>query len=91
MALRRLGRTAKAETCFQEALTAAREQAAKAWELRAALSLCRLYQAEGPPAAYQTARAQLAGVYAWFTEGFDTLDLQEAAALLAETALPTPF
>ncbi len=61
-ALRRLGRTAEAKTCFQEALTAAREQAAKAWELRAALSLCRLYQAEGPPAAYQTARAVGRGV-----------------------------
>lgn len=56
----------------------------------AALSLCRLRQArleeqgEGATAVYEAARAQLAEVYAWFTEGLDTPDLQEAAALLAE-------
>jgi predicted ATPase len=68
-----------AEACFQQALTIARRQQAKSWELRAATSLARLWQQQGKRAE---ARALLAPLYAWFTEGFDTADLQEARALL---------
>ena len=70
----------EAETCFQQALTIARRQQARSWELRAAMSLSRLWQHQGREAA---AYAVLAEVYGWFTEGFDTADLQEARALLA--------
>jgi predicted ATPase len=70
----------KAETCFQQALTVARRQQAKSWELRAAASLSRLWQHQGK---CQEAYDLLAPVYGWFTEGFDTTDLQEARALLA--------
>jgi predicted ATPase len=59
----------------------ARRQQAKSWELRAALSLCRLWQRQGKCAE---ARELLAPIYGWFTEGFDTADLQEAKALLEE-------
>jgi predicted ATPase len=59
----------------------ARHQQAKALELRAALSLARLWQGQGQRAA---ARQLLASIYNWFTEGFDTVDLQEAKALLEE-------
>jgi predicted ATPase len=72
---------AEAETCFQHALDIARRQQAKSWELRAAMSLARLWQQQGKRAE---ARALLAPVYGWFTEGFDTSDLQEARALLDE-------
>jgi predicted ATPase len=72
-----------AETCFQQALEIARQQQAKALELRAATSLSRLWQRQGERAA---AHALLAPIYGWFTEGFDTADLQEAQALLAELA-----
>jgi predicted ATPase len=71
--------TAHAETCFQQALAIARRQQAKSWELRAALSLSRLWQRQGKWAA---AYDLLAPVYGWFTEGFDTADLQEAKSLL---------
>ena len=72
---------AEVETCFQQALDAARRQQAKSWELRAAMSLARLWQRQGKRnAAYEL----LAEVYGWFTEGFDTADLQEAKALLDE-------
>ena len=75
--------TAQAETCLQQALTIARRQQAKSWELRAATSLSRLWQQQGKRAeAYDL----LAPIYHWFTEGFDTADLQEARALLAELA-----
>ena len=70
---------AEAETCFQQALETARRQQAKSWELRAAMSLARLWQRQGKRAA---AHQLLAEVYGWFTEGFDTADLQEAKALL---------
>ena len=73
--------TAEAETCFQRAVDIARRQHAKALELRAATSLARLWQQQGQHAA---ARALLAPIYGWFTEGFDTADLQEASALLQE-------
>jgi class 3 adenylate cyclase/predicted ATPase len=70
---------AAAEACFQQALALARLQQAKSWELRAAMSLSRLWQQQGKR---DEARELLAPVYAWFTEGFDTADLQEAKALL---------
>jgi predicted ATPase len=70
---------AQAEVCFKQALAIARRQQAKSWELRAATSLARLWQQQSKRAeAYEL----LAPVYGWFTEGFDTADLQEAKALL---------
>jgi predicted ATPase len=72
---------APAETCFQQALAIARRQQAKSWELRAATSLACLWQHQGKRAE---ARELLAPIYGWFTEGFDTADLQEAQALLEE-------
>ena len=73
----------EAETCFQHALDVARQQQAKSFELRAAISLGRLWQRQGKT---EQARQLLAEVYAWFTEGFDTVDLKEAKALLAQWA-----
>jgi predicted ATPase len=70
---------AEAEAWLQRALDVARHQEAKSLELRAAMSLSRLWQQQGKRAE---ARALLAPVYGWFTEGFDTADLQEAKALL---------
>jgi predicted ATPase len=69
----------EAEACFRRALTVARQQQAKSLELRAAMSLSRLYQKQDRQAE---ARPMLAECYAWFTEGFDTPDLQDAKALL---------
>ena len=74
---------AKAQVYFERALTVARAQQAKSWELRAAMSLARLWRDQGKP---QQARELLAPVYGWFTEGFDTRDLKEAKALLEELA-----
>jgi predicted ATPase len=73
----------EAEACLQQALTVARRQQAKSLELRAALSLARLWQQQGKRAA---AYELLAPIYGWFTEGFDTADLQEAKTLLEELA-----
>jgi predicted ATPase len=73
--------TEKAQGYFEHALGVARKQQAKSWELRAAMSLSRLWRDQGKP---QQARELLAPVYGWFTEGFDTLDLKEAKALLDE-------
>jgi predicted ATPase len=71
----------QAEACFQQALALARRQQAKSWELRTAISLACLWQQQGKHAeAYDL----LAPIYGWFTEGFDTADLQEAKALLEE-------
>jgi len=70
---------AQAEACFQQALAIACRQQAKSWELRAATSLARLWQQQGKRT---DAHQLLAEVYGWFTEGFDTADLQEARALL---------
>jgi predicted ATPase len=71
----------EAERCFRQALDGARRQEAKSLELRAATSLSRLWQQQGKRAeAYEL----LAPVYDWFTEGFDTADLQDAKALLDE-------
>ena len=71
----------KAEAYFERALAVARQQQAKSWELRAAISMARLWRSQGKR---QQAREQLAPVYGWFTEGFDTLDLKEAKVLLEE-------
>ena len=68
---------------FQQALAVARRQQAKSWELRAAMSLSRLWQRQGKRAE---AHELLAPIYGWFTEGFDTADLQEAKALLEALA-----
>ncbi len=72
---------AEAEACFQQAIETARELSAKSFELRAATSLARLWQQQGKRAE---AHQLLSEVYNWFTEGFDTKDLQEAKALLEE-------
>ena len=69
----------EAETCFHQALDIARQQQARSLELRAAMSLARLWQRQGKRAA---ACELLAPIYGWFTEGFDTADLQEAKVLL---------
>jgi predicted ATPase len=74
---------ARAEAYFERALAVARQQQAKSWELRAAMSLARLWRSQGN---VQQARELLAPVYGWFTEGFDTRDLKEAKALLEELA-----
>jgi predicted ATPase len=75
--------TAKSEAYFERALSVARQQQAKSWELRAAMSMARLWRDQGKR---DEARELLAPVYGWFTEGFDTLDLKEAKALLEELA-----
>jgi predicted ATPase len=74
---------AEAEACFHKAIEIARRQQAKSLELRAVMSLSRLWRQQGKR---DEARQLLAGIYAWFTEGFDTKDLQEANALLEELA-----
>jgi predicted ATPase len=74
---------ARAEACFQQALALARRQQAKSWELRAATCLSRLWlQQSKRTAAYDL----LAPIYGWFSEGFETADLQEAKAVLEESA-----
>jgi predicted ATPase len=83
LALKALPDAAKAEAYFERALAVARQQQAKSWELRAAMSLARLWRDQGK---VQQARELLAPVYGWFTEGFDTRDLKEAKALLEELA-----
>ena len=75
--------TANAAEYFDRALEVARKQQAKSWELRAAMSMARLWRDQGKR---DEARELLAPVYNWFTEGFDTLDLKEAQALLDELA-----
>ena len=74
---------AKAETYFDRALAVARSQQAKSLELRAAISIARLWRDRG---RRDEARELLAPVYGWFTEGFDTLDLKQAKTLLDELA-----
>ncbi|MBI3798434.1 MAG: hypothetical protein HY268_15910 [Deltaproteobacteria bacterium] len=71
----------EAEACFLKALEIARHQQAKSLELRAVISLARLWQRQGKR---EEAHELLAEIYGWFTEGFDTKDLQEAKALLEE-------
>ena len=72
---------AEAEACFRKAIEIARGQSAKWWELRATVSLARLL---GDAGRRDEARAMLAEIYSWFTEGFDTADLKDAKALLEE-------
>jgi adenylate cyclase len=74
---------AEAETCFRQALDVARHLQATSLELRAAMSLSRLWQQPGKQAE---AHELLAPLYSWFTEGFDTADLREARALLGALA-----
>ena len=69
----------KAEAYFERALAVAREQQAKSWELRVTMSMARLWRDQGK---LDEARDLLAPVYGWFTEGFDTLDLKQAKALI---------
>jgi predicted ATPase len=71
----------EAQNCFQRAIEIARKQSGKSWELRAATSLARLLDKQGHR---DEARAMLADIYGWFTEGFDTADLKDAKALLDE-------
>jgi predicted ATPase len=73
----------EAEECFHKAIEIARRQQAKSLELRAVMSLSRLWQQQGKK---EEARQMLAEIYGWFTEGFDTQDLRDAKALLAELA-----
>jgi DNA-binding SARP family transcriptional activator/predicted ATPase len=70
---------AKVERCYQHAIEIARQQSARSWELRAVTSLCRLWRGQGK---HEAAREKLAEIYRWFTEGFDTPDLQDAEALI---------
>ena len=70
---------AEAEECFWRSIEIARRQSAKSLELRAVMSLSRLWQHQGKK---EEARQMLAEIYGWFTEGFDTADLQEAKVLL---------
>ncbi len=77
--LLRQGSAPEAEDCFLRALEIARRLSARGWELRASTSLARLWRQQGKP---EQARTLLQGVYGWFTEGFDTPDLQDARALL---------
>jgi predicted ATPase len=72
---------AKAEGCFLKAIEVAQKQQAKSLELRAVMSLSRLWRQQGKK---EEARQLLAEIYGWFTEGFDTQDLREAKALLEE-------
>ncbi len=72
---------AEAQSCFQRAIEVARQQSAKSWELRATASLARLLRDTN---RRDEARTILAGIYNWFTEGFDTADLQDAKSLLEE-------
>jgi predicted ATPase len=71
----------EAQSCFERAIDIARKQRAKSWELRATISLARLLDRHGKR---DEARAKLADIYSWFTEGFDTADLKDAKALLDE-------
>jgi predicted ATPase len=73
----------KAEAYFARALAVARQQQAKSWELRAAMSMARLWRDQSKR---DEARGLLAPVYRWFTEGFDTLELKDARALLDDLA-----
>jgi predicted ATPase len=73
----------EAEVCFLKAIEVAQQQQAKSWELRAAMSLARLWRQQGKTTK---AHQMLSEIYSWFTEGFDTKDLQEAKALLEELA-----
>jgi predicted ATPase len=70
-----------AEADFRDSIALARKMSAKAWELRTTMSLARMLREQSKT---EQARAMLAEIYGWFTEGFDTADLKDAKALLAE-------
>ena len=72
---------AEAQSCFERAIEIARGQSANSWELHATMSLARLLSDTG---RHDEARAMLAEIYGWFTEGFDTADLKDAKVLLEE-------
>jgi predicted ATPase len=74
----------EAESCFQRAIEIARQQQAKSFELRAAMSLARLWQQQG---TREKARQMLAEIYGWFVEGFDSPDLKDAKALVDELSM----
>jgi predicted ATPase len=76
-------KTSEAQSCFRRAVEIARKQSAKSLELRATMSLARLFAKQGKR---DEARAMLTEIYGWFTEGFDTADLKDAKALLDELA-----
>jgi predicted ATPase len=80
----RCGSQAEAEACFLKAIETARKQQAKSLELRAVMSPTKLWQQQGKQ---HEARNMLSEVYHWFTEGFDTKDLQEAKTLLDQLSL----
>ncbi len=80
----------EAEKCFWRAMEVARRQGAKSLELRAVMSLSRLWQAQGSQGKREEARQMLAEIYGWFTEGFDTADLQEARVLLETLSAEIP-
>jgi len=77
----KIGQAEPAEADFREAIALAQNMRAKAWELRATISLARLLAKQG---RRDEARTMLAEIYGWFTEGFDTADLKDAKALLEE-------
>ena len=77
-------RSEEAEACFLKAIEIARKQQARSLELRAVMSLCRLWQRQSK---HHAARNMLSEIYGWFTEGLETVDLQEAKALLAQLTL----
>jgi predicted ATPase len=81
------GEDAEAEATLQHAIEVARRQKARSWELRATVSLARLWQQQG---RVGEAHQMLAQIYGWFTEGFDTPDLQEAKALLEALSSDQP-
>ena len=78
------GQTELAEADFRDAIVLAQKMGAKAWELRATMSLARLLAKQG---RRDEARTMLAEIYGWFTEGFDTADLKDAKALLDELSV----
>jgi predicted ATPase len=82
------GTVSEAETAMQQGIDVARRQNAKSWELRSAISLARLRRQQGRP---QEGAALLAPILGWFTEGFDTADLQAARTLLDELENPAPL
>jgi predicted ATPase len=79
----KVGQNELAETDFLDAIALAQRMSAKAWELRAAMNLARLWRDQG---RRQQARDLLAPVYSWFTQGFDVLDLKDSKALLDQLA-----
>jgi predicted ATPase len=78
---------AEAEACYLRAIEVARARQARLWELRATMSLCCLWRAEGTQDRIESARQALSEIYGWFSEGFDTPDLQDAKRLLEDLSV----